>query len=289
MPDQYRRLISELITRYEFEPQLRDLYVEGDRDLYLFRWFFSRRHCAKAVVYSVGVVDVPADLLSRHNVAGNKGRVIALCRELAANLPEEVRSIRGLVDKDDFHLLGISLSSRYLVTTDYSCLECYALDESSLEKFFGLYLGKMLDTNTISKILGVLAEVFMLRTAKTILSNESGWIHEFTRCCSLSSGGIIFDRREFVRRLSNVSAGRLQPAALESKFMELQQAAVTDLRQIINGHDLIRMVSWFAHNIGVDGAIANERAIHRGLMVSIELEQLNTMPLFQALVNWATS
>lgn len=52
MTDPYRWTIPELIARYELEPDLRDIFVEGDRDLFLLNWFFNSAGLRKPVVYT---------------------------------------------------------------------------------------------------------------------------------------------------------------------------------------------------------------------------------------------
>src|SRR5262245_2279213 len=116
MPDPYRRSIAELITRYELEPALRDIYVEGDRDWFFLRWFFQSIGCRIPVVYMIeATVNVPTRLLRQAGASGNRGRVIALCMEMEATLPPIARNVRGLVDKDYSELLGVMPSSRFLL------------------------------------------------------------------------------------------------------------------------------------------------------------------------------
>lgn len=287
MAEPYRRSISELVTRYEFEPGLRDVYVEGDRDRAMFTWFFSCVDCSNAVVYPISGVDVPSELLQRMDVSGNRGRVVALCAELANWLPQDARNIVGAVDKDDTELRDGSLSSRYLITTDFSCIECYALSERTLNKFCMLYLGRVVTANQMSEVLNVAMEVFLLRVAKNILAKSAHWIEEFTRFCMLTGGGAIrFDRKVFMERLVGASGGLLNLSALEASFSELK-GKTSDVRQAINGHDLVRILSWLAQKLGVDGSIYNRAPVQRALIACIEFQELMVMPLFQCLASWS--
>jgi hypothetical protein len=93
MADPYRRSISELITRYTFEPTLRDLYVEGERDRFMLGWMFQGVHCPNVRVYGIETVDVPVALMTRLNVGGNKGRIVALCELLAEGLSKETNNV----------------------------------------------------------------------------------------------------------------------------------------------------------------------------------------------------
>jgi hypothetical protein len=286
MTEPYRRTIEELIARYKLEPSLRDLFVEGTRDYFLVEWFCRYNDFANVVIYSITTVNVPSELLKQHSLYGNKGRVVALCKELDSKLPKNVQNVLGLIDKDYDYLLGISRSSRFLVATDFSCLECYALNPRTLLKFCTVYLGKTIDLDHLSDLLNVAVQLFVLRAAKQILARSASWI-QMTNCCKIEKSKITFDRDEFVERLCHASSGRLDQNDIKSKYSELQEKTSSDVRDSINGHDILRLLAWFAHRIGVPSAVYNEMPLQRGLMASIELEELSAMPLFQRLSDWA--
>src|SRR5271166_1542994 len=146
MDDQNRRPIGELVARYRFHPELRDLFVEGDRDVSLFRWFLSNLPGKKAVVYHINTIGITRGASQAVGISteGNKGRVLTLAMTLDKELPLECRSVYCCVDKD-FHEFGFALPEcRYLVYTGYACMECYALNPNPLSKLFEIYLGKSL-------------------------------------------------------------------------------------------------------------------------------------------------
>ena len=240
MADPYRHSIGELATRYELEPGLRDLYVEGENDRWMLEWFFTSIGSANVRVYPIEAVDVPPELLDEHVASGNRGRVLALCRQLEDRLRGEARSVRGLIDKDDSDLLGITFASRHLLLTDFSCLECYALSGRMLFKLFRLYFGKDIEENRIRELLEVAVEVFALRAAKNATARSAKWIDEFTRYCSVRSSRVDFDCELYIERLVNASGGTLNAEALQEKFKELRRKASGDVRQSINGHDLVK-------------------------------------------------
>jgi hypothetical protein len=87
LADDGRRTIAELIARYEVEPTLRDVYVEGDFDAALVSWFLRHHRCDGVVVYTIDTVNVPKDqVISAGLEDGEKGRVICACQQLAAAL-----------------------------------------------------------------------------------------------------------------------------------------------------------------------------------------------------------
>jgi hypothetical protein len=288
MPDPYRRSIAELITRYELEPNLRDIYVEGDRDKFLLQWFFRSIGLDRPVVYAINVaVDIPPRLLRRYG-GGNRGRVITLCADLEAGLAASARNVFGLVDKDYSELLGTLPLCRYLLLTDYSCMECYALSDRALEKFCHLYLGVRIPNDCFQELFSVLVELFLLRAAKIALG-PAAWVNNFKGLCSIEDQEIKFNRDAFLERLVNASAGALDLETLNAKISELRSRLSADYRQQINGHDLVQILSWYAHRIGVPLAIYNEAPLHRGLVTSVEIGELLQTRLFQTIRTWATA
>jgi hypothetical protein len=95
MDDTYRRSISELVARYRFHPEFRDLFVEGDRDVSVFDWFLSRIPTSRAAVYPINAIEVTRTIRQEMGVTegGNKGRAIALALKLDRELPPECRSV----------------------------------------------------------------------------------------------------------------------------------------------------------------------------------------------------
>ncbi len=287
MPDPYRRSIEELITRYELEPQLRDIYVEGDRDRFFLNWFLVRSGCRQAVVYPIETsVYIPPVLLARNRVSGNRGRVIVLCLELAAKLSRNSNNVLGLVDKDYSQILGESVESHLLLWTDFSCLESYALSDRALQKFCSIYLGVVISVDRFSEMFVILRDVFLLRCAKLACARSAAWLDAFTRLCSIRDGRVYFDRAQFVDRLLNASAGAIDRGSLEAKVAELRGLLSGGFRQELNGHDLIQMFSWYAHQIGVDRSIYSKTPLQRALLTCVEFEELSRYTLFQRLLEW---
>jgi hypothetical protein len=285
MDEAYRRSLEELVTRYAFEPQIRDLFVEGERDQRALEWFFQATEL-EAKVYLVDSVQLPNQMLEGLEVFGNKGRVVALCKHLESEL-SEASNVLGLVDKDDSDLLNIAFRSAYLLTTDYSCFECYGLGASTLAKFFALYFARRSKQEHLEDMFGILTEIFLLRAAKRVLAREARWIDQYTRFCDLESGRIVFDRSTFVERLANASRRQLTGSSLDAKVSELRGSVSGDVRNYINGHALTQMLSWYAHQIGVPPPLCNEAAIQRALIATVTLEEFLLTPLFQNLRRWA--
>jgi|SRR5882672_1324324 len=108
-----RWTLEELLSRYELEPSIRDIYVEGPFDQFFLQWFLQQSGLANIVAYPIDSVHLPGAVLDRLGLEhGNRGRVIALAHELEATSPRDLRTqVACVVDADFDHFLKIRLVS----------------------------------------------------------------------------------------------------------------------------------------------------------------------------------
>jgi hypothetical protein len=214
--------------------------------------------------------------------------VIALCKELEMALDSPIQNIRGLIDADYSILLDDIPHSGLLFLTEFSCLECYALTERTLQKFCNLYLRRDIPISRFEEMFGMLTELFLMRASKLALSQEAPWIDTFTRLCKLKGGSVVFNRDEFLVRPVNASGGKLSRDKLDKEISRLRPLLNRDWRHSINGHDLAELVSWYSRKLGVDSSVARSELLSRALLASVETTELATTALFVALLMWAT-
>jgi len=89
MNDIPRRNIDELIARYKLEPELKDLYVEGNFDMKLFRKI-TRELNLNVSVYTIDTVECPASSLGK---PCNRGLLLMTdCTSLEAYFFDEIKN-----------------------------------------------------------------------------------------------------------------------------------------------------------------------------------------------------
>ena len=99
--DEYRRTVSELLARYELEPTIRDVFVEGDGDSAIINWFTEEVGCKNVFVYDIGTVDVSEEFLTRLGLTNNnRSRVIALSKGLSSHSRALSGRVVCIVDRD---------------------------------------------------------------------------------------------------------------------------------------------------------------------------------------------
>ena len=289
MVKQDRRSVEELVIRYQFHPELRDLFAEGLRDLGVFRWFFSRLPECTAVVYDIDSVELPAAMCESVGISGGgkRGRVITLAKVLDRQLSPQCRSVFCCVDRDFDDFEDVRYGCRYLIYTDFACLECYALSTKSLSKIFDTYLGSKITQAEIASIMEVLSYIFSVRLAKRRLSPESSWFEKFTTSYSLNNGRVHLDKQAYLSRVMNVAAGLLHRDSLEAEIKKFGEQSLADRRFAVHGHDAVYLLSWLAREKGVPREIADASPLQRTMLASLEIEDLRNEGLFRELSSWA--
>lgn len=247
MEKAYRRTIDELITRYLYEPQLRDLYVEGPSDKLLFEWFLKQFGCEDVAVFEIDCVDIPNALLEELDLRSQKrDRIIALSIRFEQLLAEECEYLLCVADSDFDFLLGRKYNSRYLVYTDYTSTDLYFCTEYALDK--GLVLGVRRVPCTpralFANLVGVLQKVFCIRAANVKLDWNLEW-KDFRDCCSLENNVVVFDCDDLITRYlskNNMLASKEEFVQVYEQLMDID---VQDFRRRIRGRDFLELVGWY--------------------------------------------
>ncbi|MCI0463285.1 MAG: DUF4435 domain-containing protein [Gemmataceae bacterium] len=202
-----RHTIDELRAKYDLEPSLRDVYVEGGLDAAVVEWVLRENGCRNAAVYEIETVDVPVEVLARHGLDdGEKGRVIGLCLELQGHLQSD-NQVTGIVDRDYDHLVGKTYACPLLLFTDYTCMEMYFFDETVITKFLHFVLRRP-DQSTsalLMRLQAVLQEIFVIRSANQALGLGLKWL-EVKGQCKVTTSQMQFNRTEFISKYLNKNA-----------------------------------------------------------------------------------
>lgn len=193
-----------MIARYEVEPTLRDVFVEGDFDAALVSWFLRQHSCDGVVVYTIDTVYVPTDQVIAAGLEnGEKGRVVFTCHQLAAALGK-AQQVTGIVDRDNDSVLGVTYDCPLLLFTDYACMEMYCFNAAVLERFFRLYVRK--DDYTAAKFMAavheVLREGFLMRATNQRLKLALSWL-EIEGQCDVGDAKVALDSDDFVYKYLN--------------------------------------------------------------------------------------
>ena len=201
MTDIPRRKIDELRARYELEPTIHDLYVEGIFDQDVLSRYIEKKHLIGLVVYTIDTVEVPSALLHENGLTpGEKQEVIALARQLAS-IPGAC-SYRCIVDRDLGEWLGRIETTPRLLWTKYCSLELYFFTEELLREVLVITAKSRISdfSRFVGSVVRVLRELYSVRLADAELGWAMKWL-DFEDHLIKQSSWIEFNEQEYVRRL----------------------------------------------------------------------------------------
>lgn len=267
MSDMTRRRIEEIYARYELEPTLCDIYVEGPFDEAVLSQVIRTSGLVAVVPYDIDTVDVPAELLKRHGLtSGRKQRVIALARELAA-IPNDPK-FRCLVDRDLDHWMGPLESTPRLKWTKYCAMEVYFYNQELIrDLLIGAARSKITDYGEFFDSLSeILRELYSMRLADCELGLLLDWIAP-ERHVRAEGAYIEFDLEEYTRRLLLKNGKLSKQAEFEASRANWLELLSGDPRNYIRGHDYVDLLAWAVRGFSGQREFSSP-AVIRGMFIS---------------------
>lgn len=243
MSDENKWSISELQARYELEPQLADVFVEGTFDREVLSHAFGgagRPH----VFYEIDVVNVPASTLTKYGLtSGNKQRVIALSRELNAVPPDA--QVVCLADRDLDHWFGPLEQSRRLQWTLYCSIEGHFLTTEVMRDILvttGRARIKKLD-DFIESMYGALKSLYCLRLADREIGLAMKWV-ALKKYLSRNGDSIVFDTERYITALLNANTNHAIKGDFANSYTGWTQKLDCETRSASRGHDYCDLIAW---------------------------------------------
>lgn len=262
MTEDNRWLIPELIARYELEPELQDVFVEGTFDREVLAQAVTRTRVGLSF-YEIDSVDVPPGILAKHGLtSGNKQRVIALAKELAS-LPLQARVV-CLVDRDLDHWFGELLTSPRLKWTKYCSLENHFLTRNIVSDVLittGRANVKQLE-KFVNALLAVLKQLYALRLSDRELALNLKWV-ALKKYLKSSDDSITLDLAKYMVALLDSNSKRGRQCEFESSHQSWMTKLNCDVRLSARGHDYILLLAWAIGQFGGQKEFATEAAVER--------------------------
>ena len=281
-----RRTIGEIITKYQLEPDLGDLFVEGSRDREIYGWYLKKCGFGKISVFGIDTGEVTRETLDSHGLGnGNRARLIALAFELDAQFETVLQFVRCIADRDFDSILRFHRGARHLLYTDYASIDLYTFEEELLKKVLclGFTHSEAQVESLLESVAPILVEMFIVRAANERLD----WgmtLPDFTRCCEIQGSRINFDRDVFVDRCLDSNAKRGDRAIFDNVCRELEAVQLSDRRKGIHGDDYFELLGWYLRRQrGWRGYAGGERSIMNVLVPALDDRLLAKEGLFARL------
>lgn len=263
-----RRTINELVARYELEPELRDLYVEGLFDKDVISACLASSNQLGFTVYEIDGVDVPPGLLFSNGLTdGNKQRLIVLAREFESMLTSKCSAL-CLVDRDLDHWLQELEENKYLRWTRFCSIESCFLNESTIKSILVDYQGSKIKnfSKYFDSLIDTLTILYALRLADNRCSWGMTWI-PFEKCLSRENDCIKFNVEEYVKRLLiNNSKSKRSEGFLEL-YKNSNDVLTGDFRLFARGHDLVDLLVWSVKSFDGIKSLASNLLVERAMVL----------------------
>lgn len=298
-----RRTIEELVTLYQLEPEVRDIFVEGATDRNFLEWHLGDIADGNPLVRAYAVserVDFPDDLIIEQDMpTGERNRVICLAKSIEIMIPNH-RSAIFIVDRDYASLdADAAPTIRGLTYTDFASMEAYAFNDRTLSKLLKVGLGapaSLTGNSVISAISQALISIFIVRLclresgtgAKLNTKVLSNWKTDDTAIEHINN---VF--RICLSQVSATSRNGITQQDLVAQY-EAHRAKVGDeTRNYIRGHDIsyliVRYLKDFHKSIfSKDGRreYQSPAVLEVLLMTSIEWRDIEIYGLFKSMRDW---
>ena len=280
-----RKSIPELVALYEFEPNLRDVYVEGDHDRELLLWYLGRASLRQISVYEIDTVDVPRETCERYSLhVNNRSEVMALAFELAEQLPgPPMDQVMCVVDKDLDVIEWRWGAHPVLHGTDYAAMESYGFTVDVLGKVLPGFAPRL--NVDVELVTAQLAEVLKQTFALRMVNSQERWCVrwlDFTRCCRLNESAVTFETEDYVERLLSAGGRVAEKHNFLDDFRETYNRLTGDRRRYVHGHDFPELVGWYIRQVAPASRCSTSEA-RRSVMFSVEFGELRSYTLFQSL------
>ena len=266
----YRWRLEELATRYQLEPDLMDVFVEGPSDASFLSIIQESGLLRNVVAYSIETVEVSNSWPFDNN---NRGRLIKMSEYLASQLSDAHGRCACIIDRDFENFIPQLPPIPLLFITDYSCNEGYFISEDTIATLIRRCRNSQdIDVETITKwIIKTATQLFRIR----LINSKPRWnLKKLDSGDDLkfSSGRFGFNEQSFLRRYLNKSGRISELHDFRSECDNLPEPLSTDYRHCIQGHDLIELIQFTLNSLNPPSArIASPDALHYFLFVLAKL------------------
>jgi hypothetical protein len=285
-----KRTYGELITLYNLEPDLRDIYVEGNSDKLIIERFLIKNKIADFNIIEIDNINFQ-ELYSeipelRRN---NKKKITILSCKLDELFSKSLDKVNCIADKDFDEFLNTLLSNNYLLYTDYTCFEMYLFNNDCISIFYkNILRGFPVTPSKTLRVLGeVLKEKYLIRLVIQLKGeiNDENSITDISKSIKVNkkTGEISFDFKAHLLKILN---NNKISSKLEDYIKGIEEQRLkcdNDFRNFIRGHDFIHLLYIFINKINNKISIS-ELTLDRSLNQCIDYSELSKTNLFKTLL-----
>ncbi|SMP36511.1 hypothetical protein [Shimia sagamensis] len=264
-----KRKVEEIRLRYELEPELNDVYVEGSFDKEVVDGVLSFYPEKFRPCYSIDDVEVSGGLLKKHGLtSGNRQRVIALAYELSLPIDTDVRL---LIDRDFDDWLRATDPANGLVKTKFCDTETTFFSEDFVKKILlGAAKCKIPDwAGFFSDVKLCLFDLYCLRL-EVVSGGFNTALIDIRRCLTLAGGSPNLNINDLIERSLSGCATKHERQELFEKVKDRAKTLRREPHQsVTRGHDFIRVLGWCVRQMKGVKSFQDEEALERLLVLLV--------------------
>lgn len=242
----YNSTIKEVITLYELEPDIRDIYVEGITDKLVLDRFIEKYNFDDINVKLISDIDFSEinDKYCFEIRRNNKNKLIALSKEiLESEKVEEINNLTIIIDKD-FDVIFNSLEiNKYIKYTDYNSIELYLFNVNSINNFFKHCRGfPTTGEDTLKSLTNILKDCFIL--GAVFYENKIGKDDrvDYLKSIEIKKTNISFCLKKHLIKDLNKLAKISELNSYEERIDNIKEKTIKfEVKDLIRGHDFIEI------------------------------------------------
>lgn len=283
-----QRSVTETLTLYEFEPTLKDIYVEGKSDQRVLNRFLSKYKIRDVTVRTADFIDFTELYGEMPDIKrNNKAKLLALNEILLQKFGESLEGITIALDRDFCEIRDNLNDCLYVLYYDYNSLELYLFNENVLD----IFIQQMLDTfpysgsQILNSIKPVLIEKFLIRVVVDKHGNfKKSAITDLSKSIIIDkrSGLIEFDpKRHLQKILNNIKKTKEEEIFLKD-IEDFREKLSKEDKNNIRGHDFIHLLVCYLKKIK-SKLTADEKTLERSLFQCIDYSEIRKEAFFVSL------
>jgi len=281
MTEAERRTPEELIAKYEFEPTLKDIYVEGSDDKIILEDFFEKHGIEDVKIFEISTVNIP-EVEGGEN--SNRTRLKTFADILFHGLSDD-NKVFCLIDSDFDWLTEVKEINPKLLATDYANMEMYFFTDSAIKNINRHCLKKYKITKHIKDdfIVPVLTDLFLVRYVNSKVKWRLTYLN-FDKIIKYNKGKFSFDTDLYIKRYldKNGRGADLNDFKDEIALMSLNKKL--DARRYIHGHDFLELICIIVNKFLRKKTIYTPEIIYNFLKVSADYNDFAKEALFSFLL-----
>jgi hypothetical protein len=282
MADAERRSIHELVTRYEFEPGLKDIYVEGSDDKAILEGILQEQQVDGVAVFEISSVELPTE---PGEDTGCRTKVVKLARALTRAFRGKQLHVACVIDSDLDYVTGAGENNALLLRTDYASMEMYFFTSDVFEKLNkqGLRGRRLTDHMVNGFMASALTSLFLIRCVNAKREWQLEYLR-FDKLVSFGRGRFGFDLDGYVERYlsKNGCPGRREEFLRQVNAVELPDGL--DRRCFIHGHDFLSLLRLMLNKLRGKSVYGSEEVVFNLLRVCANYASLAQEPMFATIL-----